>query len=470
MVRHVASAIARVLWISTMVLVPLFGFWLASSLAAYHNASPWLAALFGLALFPILPIGWDLFFRWRRSKQPPKKPILTPLDRLVLRTLVVNGLFIGGMLYFARATAFHALAVRGDWMLDGHDGAAANDVRDVLLGIADHLDHRRTKDTFGTSDTAPTAVQPTPIVVPTPTGPVEPAGWPLPEAPDPKIEHVPDESSIAAVGGYLREQFPDPKLRTKALHDYVVMRLHYDEDALVAAQAGDYEKVPSQEAEEVFARRSAICEGYARLVVALGKEAGLEIAYVTGYIRDAQRRVTDGPDLETTLEGYSHAWNAVKLDNQWYLLDATWDDPTGGAETLTSTYLFTPPRLFIYDHLPKDPAWQLLPTPISAGDFAREPLLSPSIGKLGVELVEPTRSQVTVNGTLHITLKNPYHAAISADARGSVNKRCTVEHGEEVTCELPAGEYEVRLYGAPAARAHGSFTLDYIGSILVNSR
>src|SRR5512142_229184 len=122
----VLKTVLRVAWVSTMVLVPLFGFWLASSLAAYHNASPWLAALFGLALFPILPIGWDLFFRWRRSKQPPKKPILTPLDRLVLRTLVVNGLFIGGMLYFARATAFHALAVRGDWMLDGCDGSAAN--------------------------------------------------------------------------------------------------------------------------------------------------------------------------------------------------------------------------------------------------------------------------------------------------------------------------------------------------------
>jgi hypothetical protein len=52
----------------------------------------------GLALFPILPIGWDLFFIWRRSKRPPRKAILTRLDRLVVRTLVVSGVFLGGMM------------------------------------------------------------------------------------------------------------------------------------------------------------------------------------------------------------------------------------------------------------------------------------------------------------------------------------------------------------------------------------
>ena len=37
-----------------MVLVPLIAFWLASSLAAYQNASQWLALLAGLAMFPLV--------------------------------------------------------------------------------------------------------------------------------------------------------------------------------------------------------------------------------------------------------------------------------------------------------------------------------------------------------------------------------------------------------------------------------
>src|SRR5688572_236145 len=110
----------RAIWVSTMVLTPLFGFWLASSLAAYNNASQWLSLLIGLALFPILPIGWEMFAAWRRTKdKTPQKQILTRLDRLVLRTLVVNGVFLVVMLYFSKATALSAITQRGDWMLDG---------------------------------------------------------------------------------------------------------------------------------------------------------------------------------------------------------------------------------------------------------------------------------------------------------------------------------------------------------------
>jgi len=107
-------SVLRAAWIGAMVATPLFGFWLASSLAAYRNASQWLALLAGLLLFPIVPAGWELFARWRRSKQPATRPILTGLDRLVLRTLVINGVFLAAMLWRAPETAFRALAVRGD--------------------------------------------------------------------------------------------------------------------------------------------------------------------------------------------------------------------------------------------------------------------------------------------------------------------------------------------------------------------
>jgi len=67
----------------------------------------------------------------------------------------------------------------------------------------------------------------------------------------------------------------------------------------------------------VFAARTGVCAGYAKLMVALGKAAGAEIAYVTGYIRDPARRTTaEGTDdtIKSALEGYSHAWNAAKID------------------------------------------------------------------------------------------------------------------------------------------------------------
>jgi hypothetical protein len=45
--RFVGAHLLRAVWIRLRVRTPLFGFWLASSLTAYSNASPWLALLVG---------------------------------------------------------------------------------------------------------------------------------------------------------------------------------------------------------------------------------------------------------------------------------------------------------------------------------------------------------------------------------------------------------------------------------------
>ncbi|HEY5949547.1 MAG TPA: transglutaminase-like domain-containing protein, partial [Kofleriaceae bacterium] len=285
----VLKLVIRVLWVSTMVLTPLFGFWLASSLAAYHNATQWLALLVGLLLFPILPVGWDLFFVWRRNRKPhSERAILTGLDRLVLRTLIINGVFLGGMMWKQKQESFRALAVRGDWMLDGYDGPIASTLRDGLLGFADRLDHRTVpvvENQYGKGDQAPKDIKPVEDVSTPGETPKDAMGWPLPVAFDPIVTDMPDseQGSIESVGAYLAARITDKKLLVKALHDYVVNRLHYDYDALKYIEAHDYEHTPEQTAEAVFARRAGVCEGYSRLMVALGKAAGVEIAFVTGY-------------------------------------------------------------------------------------------------------------------------------------------------------------------------------------------
>ena len=481
-------SVLRVAWISTMVLTPLFGFWLASSLAAYDNASQWLALLVGLALFPIVPVCWDLIFVWRRNRRPPRKAILTRLDRLVLRTLIVNGLFLGGMIGFAPQTAFRAIAVRGDWMLDGFDGDLANGVREAILGFADHFERRwhKTDDEYGHSDKAPEPVAPADKPKPGPDATAPVPGWPVSSAPEAAVTEMPatEQASIDAVGRYLAAHVPDKLRLVKAIHDYVALRLHYDEDALAKILAKDYAHTPSQEAEPVFLARAGVCEGYAKLMSALGKAAGVEIAYVTGYIRDTRRRTTDtGTDdaIKAALEGYSHAWNVAHVGDKWLLVDATWDDPKDPAAPIRSTYLFTPPELFIRDHLPELPGWQLLAKPLSPGEFARQPFLTPFAGTLGLALESPTRSQVTVDGDLAIVLANPRGALLSATFRvdGSTARgdhRCTTRPltgaRTEIACHLGTGQFEIQMFGAPAAVVHaegGSYTLDYIGSILANS-
>jgi hypothetical protein len=465
--------VVRGVWIAAMAAAPLFGFWLASSLAAYNNASQWLALLVGLGLFPILPLSWEAFAQWRRSRKPGKPPILTRLDRLVLRTLIVNALFVGGMLGFARQTALRAVAMRGDWMFDGHDGGVADTFRGGLLWLADRLDHHEVEQQFGTSDQPPPEAE---TEKPPPADTTPAAVWPQPEGVDRAVCDMPAEvqSSIASVGEYLKRTFPEPRARTKAVHDYVVRRLTYDEATFQRFLNHDTSAWPAQDAEHVFESKTAVCEGYARLMVAIGKAADLDIAYIAGSVRNARYRVADGDDatVKAALEGFGHAWNAVKLDGRWELVDATWDDPSGAPvsdSSVRSTYLFTPPELFVYDHLPDDPSWQLLSAPLSPGDFVREPMIDPDIGRYGIGLVDPTRAQVSVDGEIAITLHNPRGAEVIASARidGSNRQGDPCEgNATRITCKLGHGEYEIQLF----AGDKGDSRLDYIGSVLANSR
>jgi hypothetical protein len=514
--KFVVGTALRIVWVSAMVLTPLFGFWLASSLAAYRNASPLTALLLGLALFPVAPVTWELFAAWRRRRHPATKAVLTGLDRLVLRTLVLSGLFLAVTLWRAPQTSFRALAVRGDWILDGEHGAAAERARAALLALADRFerawhardhhfgksDHRAPRppapgDGSQPSSEDPSTTQPRPA---TTAGTSPASAWPYPAEADPLLTHLPAEAeaSPATVGAYLQARLPDPMQRAKAVHDYVVLRMTYDQAALAATLRGDLGQRPSQEAEAVFAAKRGVCEGYARLTAAIGQGAGLEVAYVTGYIRDATRRIAAETNVNTSdeairaaLEGYAHAWNAVKLEGQWRLMDTTWDDPISdsGEQTLTSTYFLTPPRYFAYDHLPEDEAWQLMASPMTLGDFVRQPLLSPVAGALGLTLVSPTRSQISVAAAAEIVVDNPHHLDLTATVRaigatGSPQPcEAPVSTGArtKLTCAIARGEFEVQLFATPgevaaAALEHAAAgerlvtEYQYVGSILANRR
>jgi hypothetical protein len=101
-------------------------------------------------------------------------------------------------------------------------------------------------------------------------------------------------------------------------------------------------------------------------------------------------------------------------------------------------------------------------------------LLNPYIGQLGVALLDPTRSQITADGDVTITLANPFDAMLEAEVHGG--EHCTSAKSEGlkrvITCTVPSGQHEIRMYGAPAGADshHGPYSLHYIGSILVNSR
>jgi Transglutaminase-like superfamily len=474
----------KAVWVAFVIATPVLGAWAASSLAAYSNGKVAITAAAGLLLFPGVPLLWEGWSALRR-RGVPKPRVLTFGDRLILRTLAVNLLFLAGLLGTRPAVAFAALSTRGDWMLDGRSGARVDAVRHGLFRAADglewlylavHEDRFAQKDPDpppAPSSTSSATPAPTPApsssgALPLPetrgggtTGTEATAKWPLPQQLHPVVAAMPAdaEASIESVAKYIGDRDSTQAGRLKAAHDWVADRIAYDGPAYVSR------KFPPQDARTVFAHRTGVCAGYAQLLEALGKALGLEVFYVTGDAR------TDGQH-ET---GESHAWNAARIDGHYVLIDATWDSGFLSGTTFSkgyrTDYYLTPAEVFTVDHFPTEARWQLRSAPLSRGDFFRQPMMTPRFYADHRELVSPTRSQVTVRGPVEIVMRAPPALFTLAHWSREGDKQhvdCAVARGEltRITCELPGpGAYSVEMFSN--TQQYGS-PYQYIGQIEAN--
>ena len=92
----------------------------------------------------------------------------------------------------------------------------------------------------------------------------------------------------------------------KYIHNWLIDNLKYDTT---------YKKEDIHNVYGALAKREVVCEGYARTLKYLLD--GLEIENV----------LVSGTATNSNNSTESHAWNYVKLNDKWYAIDVTWDDP-----------------------------------------------------------------------------------------------------------------------------------------------
>jgi hypothetical protein len=253
-------------------------------------------------------------------------------------------------------------------------------------------------------------------VIHNPKPPVTRSQWPWPAVVHPSIAKMPAavETSIDSVATYIMQQEPDPTERLKAAHDYVLKRLTYDTEVLTTGNR------PPQDAQTVFRTGNAVCEGYAKLFHALGKAMGAEVVYVRGEVR-RDFAPTDIIPTQLRLKDLNynwtyHAWNAVKVEGNWQLVDPTWDD-SDRSNDYQADYFMPPPSAMISSHFPDLSSWQLLDKPISHRQFERSPILSPQFFAEQLVLISPTQYQTQTQQTASIQIRHQpnYANTIRAD-------------------------------------------------------
>ncbi len=134
---------------------------------------------------------------------------------------------------------------------------------------------------------------------------------------------------------------------------------------------GELKSLTERVADGVLKKKVAFCDGYARLFKTLCNYAGIKAEVITGYARTNINRI----DRKFRS---NHRWNAVLIDNNWRLLDATWASgyvnySSEFTQSYNEYYYLTPPEDFIRDHYPEDLTWTLLPSPPVLKEFQYTP-------------------------------------------------------------------------------------------------
>jgi hypothetical protein len=182
--------------------------------------------------------------------------------------------------------------------------------------------------------------------------------------------------------------------RVKKAHDVVALTIRYDAASFFSG------RTPSQSYEDVLKSRLAVCEGYSNVFKRLCDELRIECEIVRGF----GRGVGVSPFRNDTPASSNHAWNLIKIENAWYLVDCTWDSGHLNGRNFqaeySTDYLFLKPEYFIYTHFPGNPQQQLISSPLSADAFSKLPLFKPKFFDSLSGLNPAVQKINTVNGAL----------------------------------------------------------------------
>ena len=124
--------------------------------------------------------------------------------------------------------------------------------------------------------------------------------------------------------------------KVKYVHDYLVENTEYDST------------ISNPDIYNIYGtliRKSSVCEGYAKSFKYLMDALNIPCVIVIGNATNSSG------------ESESHAWNYVQINNIWYAVDCTWDDPVvvGGGRVSNSAkvrYFLKGANTFNTDHFP----------------------------------------------------------------------------------------------------------------------
>jgi Transglutaminase-like superfamily len=198
----------------------------------------------------------------------------------------------------------------------------------------------------------------------------------------------------------IKTDFTRDDEKARAIFTWIALNIKYDlaaygvnEKPVAYSYKTEQEKLEKQRkfredmAQKTLKSKKGVCQGYATLYEMVALKSGLEAVMVTGTSKSHPAHIGAAPGAS------DHAWNAVKINGQWKLLDTTWGagvvtgEKPAFAFKFNEAYFFTNPDTFFLNHFPDDKKWLL--TNKTETDFANLPLVYGNALSEGYEVLEP---------------------------------------------------------------------------------
>ncbi len=169
---------------------------------------------------------------------------------------------------------------------------------------------------------------------------------------------------------FVAKNISDKKEIAKFYYYWMNLNIVYDfekRDKWRTEKATDKEIDDSENPLLVFKEKKAVCIGYSSLYKMFMDSSGIECLIITGHAKTLENLT-----LELELDDdYRHAWNTIKINDAWLLIDTTWAQQF--EESISDFYFNVSPEKLILSHYPENAEWQLMEKPISINEFNTQP-------------------------------------------------------------------------------------------------
>ncbi|MBP3709236.1 MAG: hypothetical protein J6I73_02320 [Treponema sp.] len=255
--------------------------------------------------------------------------------------------------------------------------------------------------------------------------------------------------------------------KIKMIHDVVTLLISYD------AKSYWQGSIPAQDWQTVLSKRLAVCEGYSNLFKYMCDIASVNCEKVSGYARGVGSSLID----EDSPSNSNHAWNIVKINNAWYVVDCIWDsgymDGRVAKQKYTTDWLFLKPEHMIYTHFPNDSRKQLLASPMTARDFYNLPEIKPKFfDAVNVKDLQtlPVKKMLANNSMMFpFSLNEGYELSVHLKnlSSNTRQKNCTLvqNNGEHSWCKIlfpQKGIYLVDVFWGKTGSRGGQDCMQFI--------